>query len=388
MVSRSPRRRILLVVNSVGWAGAETQTCYLAAGLSESGHSVVLLAIGGIWRDIEPLERAGVRVVALGTARRAAKLAAALKIARYARQADMVHCSGWDATLWGRIGAFLARRPVVITEHTPGRHLQITETGAPRGRAIALHNRLLDRVTYATVAVGSWQIGLLESEGVRPDSIVHIHNAVPVEELRERSSRGPDRASLSIPTDARVVIQVARFSPQKGQSTTLRTVARLRQALGDVRALFVGSGQDEAGVKREAAELQADWACFLGSRQDVPGLLRLADIAVLPSSGEGLPMSLIEAMAIGTPIVATDVGDVRWLLESTGAGLCVPAGDEDAFERACARLLGDADLRARIGDAASMAAMGFDAGDMVQRYERVLEAAIAGAPLPTPAVDG
>lgn len=388
MASGSPRRRILLVVNSVGWAGAETQTCYLATGLSESGHSVVLLAIGAIWRNIEPLEKAGVTVVALGTVRRAGKLAATLRIARYARRADVVHCSGWDATLWGRLGALLARRPVVITEHTPGRHLQVTEAGAPRGRAIALHNRLLDRVTYAVVAVGRWQIGLLESEGVRPRSIVRIHNAVPVEEIRERANRGPERASLGIPADARVVMQVARFSPQKGQATTLRTVARLRQTLGDVRAVFVGDGDEEARVRREAAELRADWACFLGPREDVPGLLRLGDIAVLPSSAEGLPMSLIEAMAVGTPIVATDVGDVRWLLESTGAGLCVAAGDEAAFADACGRLLGDADLRARIAGAASVAAMGFDAGDMVRRYERVLEAAIAGAPLPTPAAGG
>lgn len=385
MASRSSRRRILLVTNWIGWAGAETQLNYLAIGLREAGHSVVLLAIGTIVRDVEHLEEAGVRIVALGATHPSAKVLALPKIVRHARDADVVHCTGWDATLWGRLAACLARRPMVITEHTPGRELQVTESGASRKRAIVLHNRLLDRFTYATVAVGAWQIPLLKSEGVRGESILRIPNAVPVKELRRRAELGPDRAALGIPEDSRVIVHVARFSLQKGQLTTLRTTARLRERLGDVRVLFVGNGPEEEAVKREAALMDADWATFLGSRDDVPGLLRLADISVLPSTGEGLPMSQIEAVVLGTPVVATDVGDVRWLLAETGGGICVPAGDDAAFAEACGRLLEDPELRARIAEAGLRSALEFDATKMVRRYEEVLEAAIESAPLPVAA---
>lgn len=381
MAGQGSRRRILLVTNWIGWAGAETQLNYLALGLREAGRSITLLGICEITSDVRALEEAGVEVVALGAVKRTAKLASVPRIVRYARRADLVHCTGWDATLWGRLAALLARRPVVITEHTPGRELQVNARGASRARAIALHNRLLDRFTYATVAVGAWQKRLLEGEGVRSESIVRIPNAVPIDELRRRAQNGPSRADLGLPQGAPVVLQVARFAAQKGQGTALRAAARLRERLGDVRLLFVGEGRTEAEVKREAEGLGAEWAIFMGFRDDVAGLLSLADLVVLPSTGEGLPMSLIEAIVIGTPVVATDVGDVRWLLESTGGGICVPPGDEDAFVEACARLLGDEEMRARASQAAERVAGEFDAAKMVRRYERVFEAAIESAPL-------
>jgi glycosyltransferase involved in cell wall biosynthesis len=271
---------------------------------------------------------------------------------------------------------------MVITEHTPGRELQSTHKRFSRARLIALHNRLLDRVTYATIAVAAWQFDLLESEGVRRESIVRIPNAVPIDELRTAATLGPRREELGIPESAKVIVHIARFAPQKGQLTTLRTGTRLRERFGDVRVVFIGEGPHEAEVKREAESIGADWVSFLGRRDDVPGLVRLADVSVLPSTGEGLPMTLIEAIVLETPVVATDVGDVRDLLESTGGGECVPAGDEGAFLEACARVLGDEDLRARIREADAQAAPRFDAEEMVRRYAQVLEAAVEAAPLP------
>lgn len=378
----SPPRRILLVTNWIGWAGAETQLAYLALGLRQAGHSVVMLATGAITSDVTRLRAAGVEVVELRARNRWAKLRALPRLVGYARRADLVSCAGWDATFWGRAAAAIARRPAVITEHTPGREHQLSSKGASRTRLIGLHSKLLDRFTYATIVVGAWQRRLLEGEGVRPESIVWVPNAVPVAELRERAEAGPSREQLGIPDAAALVIEVARFAPQKGQTEVLRAVAALRERFGDVRALFVGSGETEAAVRAEAERLGADWATFLGSRDDVPGLLRLADVSVLPSSGEGLPMSLIETLVLGTPIVATDVGDVRWLIESTGGGICVPAGDGEAFAGACEQVLDDAELRRRLGAAGEAAAADFDAPLMVERYERVFEAAIESTPLP------
>lgn len=382
MTGTSPRRRILLVINCLGWAGAETQLYHLALGLAEAGHSVTLLAVESVITDVRRLEEAGVEVVTLDVSCRRQKVASVRRIARHARRADVVHCTGWDATLWGRLGAALARRPAVITEHTPGREHQSTHKRFSRARLIALHNQLLDRVTYATIAVAKWQIELLENEGVSGDSIVHIPNAVPVAELRRAASAGPTREALGIPLEARVLVHIARFVPQKGQALTLRAAVRLRERCGDVRVLFVGEGETEAAVRSEAETIGAGWATFLGRRDDVPGLVALADASVLPSEAEGLPMTLIEAIALGTPIVATDVGDVGDLIETTGAGECVPAGDEDAYRAACERVLGDQDRRAEIVAAAERAAPEFDAPRMVRRYEAVLEAAVSRSPLP------
>jgi glycosyltransferase involved in cell wall biosynthesis len=381
MAGGEPRYRILLVTNWISWAGAETQLAHLALGLREDGHSVTMLSIATAVTDVDELRAGDVELVELGAMNRWAKLRVFGRLVRFARRADLVHCTGWDATFWGRLAAIVARRPVVFTEHTPGRDLQTTGAGASRTRAIALHNRLLDRFTYATIVVGEWQRALLRAEGVR-GPIVRIPNAVPVEELRRKAANGPSRAELGVPEDSLLVAEVARFAPQKGQTTVLRAVESLRDRLGDVRVLFVGKGETEAAVRAEAEARGAEWATFLGRREDVPALLRLADISILPSTGEGLPMSLIEAIVLGTPVVATDVGDVRWLIETTGAGICVAAGDDAGFERACGELLEDGSLRARQGQAGLAAGADFDAPLMVERYEEVFLAAIESTPLP------
>jgi len=380
MAGASSRYRILLVTNWISWAGAETQLAHLALGLRRAGHSVTMVATGSISSGADELRAAGIELAELSATNRWTKLRAFGRLMRFARRADLVHCTGWDATLWGRLAAIVTRRPTVFTEHTPGRGLQETRTGGSASRVIGLHNRLLDRFTYATIIVGEWQRALLEAEGVR-GPIVRIPNAVPVEELRSQAEQGPSRDDLGIPEDSLLLVEVARFARQKGQATVLRTVDSLRERLGDVRVLFVGLGETEADVRAQAEALGADWATFLGHRDDVPALLRLADVSVLPSTGEGLPMSLIEAIVLGTPVVGTDVGDVRWLIESTGAGICVPAGDEESFEQACGELLADAVLRERLGKAGVAAAKDFDAPLMVERYEQVFRAAITATPV-------
>jgi glycosyltransferase involved in cell wall biosynthesis len=372
-----PKRRILLVINLLFWAGAETQLRNLAIGLRKLGHDVTLVAVEDITSHAEDLEEAGVELRALGARNRAGKLRALPALVRAARGADVVHCTGWDASLWGRLAAILARRPVVVTEHAGDRSLQVSKSGAPRARLIALHNRLLDRATNATVVVSSAQSPQLEAEGVRADSIVLIPNGVPVEEFRRRATADRcARGALGIPPEAKAIMHVARFATPKNQAATLNVVARLRRELGDVRVVFVGDGDTEADVKLRAAELGADWATFLGSRDDVPALLRAADLAVLPSTAEGLPMSLLESIAVGTPVVATDVGDVRWLLDTTGGGICVPKEDDDALAAACARVLTDMDLSERLREQGQARVEGFDAAHMSERYSHLLEAAI------------
>jgi glycosyltransferase involved in cell wall biosynthesis len=383
MSGYQPKRRILLVLNDFGWAGAEKQLYHLARGLSEAGHAVTALSIGPAEIDPRPLVGPKVELVCLGVVGPRAKLRAMPALVRRARAADLVHCTGYDATLWGRLAAILARRPALFTEHTPGREHQHNRNGAPRRRLIALHNRTLDRWTYAAIVVGLWQRGLLVGEGVRPQGIVHIPNAVPVDELRQAAERGPSREDLGLPADAAVLIHVGRFEPFKGQPAALRAVARLREAHGDVRLRFVGDGPEEEAVRAEARAAGVDWVTFLGQRDDVPGLLRLADLCVLPSTGEGLPMALIEAEAVGTPVIATDAGDVGWLLEQTGGGICVAREDGDAFYEACSRALRDSGLRDELADSGVRGVRaGFDAPRMTRRYEEVFEAALRSAPRP------
>jgi glycosyltransferase involved in cell wall biosynthesis len=372
--------RILMITPTIGGAGAETHLVYLAVGLARRGHTVTIACIREPYRDTGSLQADGVRVVTLNRHRARSRALAVPRLARFARRADVVYCSIWDASLWGRLAALAALRPVVVTEHTPGRQFELAGSGAARARWIAAHNRILGRMTYAVVAVGRWQIPVLRSEGVPAERIVHIPNGIPFDQVALASRQGVSRADLDLPEDALVLLHAARFHPMKSQQVTLDVASRLRKELGDVHVLFAGDGATRHGVEGLARLRGADWAHFLGERRDVPALMRLADVVVLPSLGEGMPITVLEALAVGVPIVATDVGDVGRVLRQVGGGLAVPADDMAAFHQACRSVLADPRLRSTLFDS-SAAKRAFDIDEMVDRYVEVFNAAASRRPL-------
>jgi glycosyltransferase involved in cell wall biosynthesis len=377
-----PSRRILLVIPTLGAGGAEVQTSHLAAGLAARGDKVTLALQRVAVTDAEPLRQAGVHVIELGAMTRPAKAAELPRLIRLARAADVVHCTLFDASFYGRVAAFITGRPVTVGEHSADRAMQVSSTGAPRASLIGLHHRLLAPFTFATVACASAQIALLRREGVPASRLALVPNGVPVAAIRTAAAAGSvTRGELGIPEDARLIIQVGRLTPEKNQRATVDAVAALRERLGDVHVLFAGSGADESAPRR-ADELGATWAHFAGSRPDVAALLGLAELAVMPSIIDTFPMAAIEAMAAGLPQVTSDVGDLATIVAGTGSGISLPAGDQDAFEGAMARLLSDEAERARLAARAAESAWEFDVGHMVERYSEIFDAALAGQPLP------
>jgi len=380
--------RLLLVVNNInGLGGMEVQLTYLAGGLARLGHHVRLVSIRTRDGQQGPPVDDTVEVVHLGASSRNDQPRATAQLFAHARWSDLVHCTGWDASLWGRLAAIAARRPVVVAEHSAGREHQISGSGAPRGQWIARHNRVLDPFTAVTVVCANWQRSVLEGEGVDRRKIAYIPNGVPVARLRDRARHGLTRSDLGIPADAPVLAHVARFRPQKRQQLTLETAEALRATHADLHIVFAGDGPDLEAVRSRAAEMGAGWAHFLGRQDNVPAILRLADAVVLPSVGEAMPMVILEAIAVGVPVVATAVGDVATILERTGAGVHVPPEDTDGFKAACRTLLGDPELRAGLAAAAERARTEIDAATMATRYADLFDvvlrrSTIVGAPAP------
>lgn len=372
---------LLLVTQELVAGGGERQVTHLAVGLAALGHPVTLACIGDAAGDVASLTSAGVRLVALGANARAQRARAVPRLARLARGADVVVCSGWDESLWGRLAAILARRPSIAIEHAFDRSLQTSLDGRSRASWIAWHNRLLDPFTYATVACASAQLPLLRSEGVSARKLVLIPNGVPLAQLRASVAERPlARAAIGVPDDALLIVHVARLTALKDQARTVATVRALRERLAprDVHVCFAGDGEDRAALERATAG--DPWAHVLGARDDVPALLALADLMVLPSRAEAMPMVIAEAFAVGVPVVATDVGDVGSILRGTGGGIAVALDDGDAFEEACARLLSDSAERARVAAAAGAAAADFDARAMAQRYGALARGATRAIP--------
>ena len=373
--------KLLLVINHLyPSGGAEIQLVHLAKGLAQLGHRVTVCCVDDWSIDPEPLRASGVELVSLQASTRLGRIVAIPRLIRLARRADVVQCTMWDASLWGRIAAVLARRPVIVADHATDRSIQVAAGGAPRASWIERHNQFLDPFTFATVACAASQRPVLLGEGVSAKKIVHIPNGIPLAELRSAADDGPTRGAVDFPPDAFVAMQIGVFRHEKNQLGALGALALAKEQVAECKLVFVGDGVTRPEIEARAVEIGAGaWTHFLGERDDVPALLALADVMLLPSLADAMPMTVLEAMALGVPVLATDVGDVAEMLGD--AGVCVAVGDEEAFAAALVRLHADPELRDKLGAAGRERARDFDAATMARRYAALFEAArLGGAP--------
>jgi glycosyltransferase involved in cell wall biosynthesis len=191
------------------------------------------------------------------------------------------------------------------------------------------------------------------------------------------SSRDPYevREELGLAPDRFLGLIVARIDGLKGHETLLRAVARLKQS-GDpgrrMTLLIAGDGAKRACCEAltEDLGLSDEWVRFLGFRTDAPDLLAASDLFLLPSLTEGLPLSVLEAMTHGLPVIATPVGGVPEVVLPGRTGVLVPVEDEEALAGAISTLMQDARLRRALGEAGRERARGeFSFARMVARYD-------------------
>ena len=242
----------------------------------------------------------------------------------------------------GRVAAGRAGIPVVS-------HLHIENYFRP---ATKLLLRLADNITArrcaALVAVSEATRRAYERQGY-PRRIEVVYNGVEL----DGASAGGLRAELGIPEGAPLVGEVGRLCDVKGQRELIEALA----TLPDLRAVFVGADLEHGGAYERELEQTAerlgvrDRVVFAGRLEDPGRLLGELDVLALPSWTEGLPLVVLEAMARRRAVVATPVGGTPEVVVDGETGLLVPPRDPEALAGALGRLLGDSELRTRMGDA-------------------------------------
>jgi glycosyltransferase involved in cell wall biosynthesis len=292
-------------------------------------------------------------------------------LARAARQAqaDVIHVHGFAGANFGRVAARLTGALCVVQEHA------VCRVPAHQSAADAALRRLTG---HAVAVAGNVKEFMIRRRHVPADRVEILYNGVETEPFREAAtSRGRKRRELGL-DGATVVGSVTRLRSEKGVDHFLSAAALVKDRFPDAVFLVVGSGPERTALEKQAAALGLDGRVrFLGFRHDVPELLAAMDVHVIPSLTEGCPLSLLEAMAAGKPIVASRVGGMQEIGEATGAAALVPPNDAQALADEIDRLLTDRDAALRLGETAARAAEGFSARRAAERltdfYERICD---------------
>jgi len=341
--------RVMHVISEMGTGGAESVVVEMARRGGDVGWRSAVASCGG--RRVEDLADAEIPHFRVATARRTVRgfVAACWTTARVLKdfQPDIVIAHNVSATLVTRLAR--PNAPVLTLFHG------VTESDY-RNAARVL-NFASDRVVVVSDTIGR----RLKDSGLRRVKVSTIRNAVTPLAL---GSKSESRAQLALPADARVALCLSRMERPKRHDLLLDA---WHQLSGEDILLLAGDGSQRAKLEQQAQPM-GDRVRFLGNRSDVSTLLTAADVTVLISDSEGLPMAILESLAAARPVVASDVGGVREILDS-GGGRLVPQGDVASIAAGLHELLHDETARnnaASIG--LSTVRQHHDAGQMMRQY--------------------
>ena len=346
--------------------GAERHWATLITQLAGRGTAVRLLTLAGKGPFFDDVAAAGVPAQCLDLRRRLDPrgLRRALSVAAEFAP-DAVVTRGVSGQLVGEAIARRSRAVHVYNEHTP-----LTPTGRllpPRPHQRAL-TRLVARAVDEVVAVTQRQVAPLEALGYPQRHIAVVPNGVFARDVEGV------RPSAELDGDGFAVLCVAALRPEKRVDLFIDAIGAARRRNASVRGYVAGEGREHERL-RPLAEQHG--VTLLGARRDVLELTAAAGATCLPSEAEAMPMSILEAMALGRPVVATDVGGTCELVRDGETGHLVPAGDSAAITRAVLGLAADPKRADKMGAAGKVRQRERFTGEaMVQGYARAFEEAV------------
>ncbi|TWU03558.1 GDP-mannose-dependent alpha-(1-6)-phosphatidylinositol monomannoside mannosyltransferase [Neorhodopirellula pilleata] len=271
-----------------------------------------------------------------------------------------------DKMFWGRLAAKLAGVRVIASA--------LHSTGWPDG--VGRLNRLLTPITDAFIGVADSHGEFLKTfEGFPSHKVNVIRNGVDCDRFHPvAEARSQVRQELGLASTDSLIGIVAALRPEKNHSMLVAAMDRLRDKYPNLHALIIGEGPERGTIEALRAELGLnDRIHLLGNRSDTPRLLSACDIFTLCSLNEASPVSILEALACQTPVVATDVGSIGETVIDGQTGRLVPSQDVDAFAGAIADLLADPQLRRAMGERGRQLVM--DTGSltsMVNGYDQLI----------------
>ena len=257
---------------------------------------------------------------------------------------DLIHGQLYHSNLYSRFAAKRENIPAIISIHNT------------YNKQKKIHRRLINRYLLkytSAIIVGSDDIkkDVIKYDRA-PDKLIHtIPNSINLSSIQTNFSRESARKNLGLSNDDLVLGTIGRLEEQKGHAFLINALAILQQKNYNLKLLIVGDGRLRNELESQVAELSLEsQVIFLGTRTDLGDIFPAINIFVMPSLWEGLSLAMLTAMAAGLPVIATDVGGVRDVLEGNSCGLVVSPRDAEGLSNAIIELIKDQELLSRYAD--------------------------------------
>ena len=323
------------------------------------------------------LAEAGVRIVKLdrGSKFDLAAWRPLISLLRTER-VEVLHAHKFGSNLWGSLIGRLVRVPVVVAHEQSWASARF-ELAGERVRA-TLDRTVISRLADVFIAVSNAdRERMIEVEGIAPERIRVLPNAVP----KPVPTGTNVREELEIRAGSPVVATVCQLRAEKALEVLVDAAALLRPDFPELKVLIAGDGQEEAGLRERIRQKELEGVVeLLGTRRDVADLLAASDVAVCCSDFEGTPLSVMEYMGVGLPVVATRVGGLPEMIDDGVHGLLFEKRDAGGLAAALSRLLNDPEERKRMGSRArERQRERFDLDGAARWVERLYDELYAGS---------
>jgi L-malate glycosyltransferase len=378
MYNRNTQTKVAFVLWTLeGMGGSERVVYDLARKLDRTAFKVIIIGFsdGPIRRLYEEM---GVPIFALSKKKKS-KLGLVRDIRRILiqEQVDLVNPHHFGPFLYASLARAGLGTKMIYTEHSQWQLEELTLVE----KAI---NRILLAKADAIIAIsGQIRDYYLKKLFLKPQKVHLISNGIDLEFIAGGDGIGL-RRSFGIKQQERVIGIVANLRPEKNHRLLLSAFSQMTKERDGIRLLIVGADCMEGEVQRFAGQTGVgDKILFLGRRDDIRDLLSIIDVFCLPSIHEGLPLTILEAMAAGVPVVGSDVMGINEVITHGSNGLLFPAGNEEKLAETLTQIITDESMRDRLSSVGrDFVGHNYALNDKVNQYERLFSWLCSPSALP------
>lgn len=360
--------KVLRIISSLEIGGAERSIVGNVPIHIKNGYEMDVLLLNGTETFfLKELEREGVRIIKLGENNNIYNPFLIFKLINFLNKYDLIHVHLFPSLYWVAFAKMISRSKtkLIFTEHNTGN----------RRRDNWIFKKI-DNIVYrqyeTIIAISGAAHETLTKHLIYPANIVTVHNGVDLAKVKEEGTIKPNKFSSRY-REKKVLLQIASFESRKDQDTLIRALSFLPDFYVVV---FIGDGKRRVDCEKLSRELNVqDRVDFLGLQSNVGAYIRLSEVVIMSSHVEGFGRAAVEGMALGKPVIASNVIGLADVVK--GAGLLFEAGDHEQLAKTVLRLTEDKGYYESIAQKCYERAEMFDIAHMVEQYENIYDTVTA-----------